>query len=73
MAHFVKANLRQNGVTRASQKIAYNLVKELMLDINKHVNGGIRKIYHEKGLSIDTVTYDLYTNAEIIRVYDMLT
>jgi len=27
MAHFVKANLRQNGVTRASQKIAYNLVR----------------------------------------------
>lgn len=73
MAYFVKANLRQNGVTRASQKIAYNLVKELLLDINKYVNGGVKKTYHEKGLNIDNVTYDLLTNAEIIRLYDMLT
>lgn len=73
MAHFVKANLRQNGVTRASQKIAYNLVKELIQDINKYVNGGIKKVYNEKGIAIDTIAYDLLTNAEIIRLYDMLT
>lgn len=73
MAHFVKANLRQNGVTRASQKIAYNMVKELMLDINKYINGGIKKVYHEKGINIDSQGYDLLTNAEIIRLYDMLT
>lgn len=73
MAHFVKANLRQNGVTRASQKIAYNLVKELIQDISKHVNGGIKEIYSEKGINIDTSAYDLLTNAEIIRLYDMLT
>ena len=48
MAHFVKANLRQNGVTRASQKIAFNLVKELFQDINKYVNGAIKNIYSEK-------------------------
>lgn len=73
MAHFVKANLRQSGITRASQKIAYNLVKELLLDINKYVNCGVKKVYSEKGYQIDTVPYDLLTNAEIIRLYDMLT
>lgn len=73
MAHFVKANLRQNGVTHASQKIAYNLVKELIQDISKHINGGIKKVYHESGETIDTESYDLITNAEIIRLYDMLT
>ena len=73
MAHFVKANLRQNGVTRASQKIAFNLVKELFQDINKYVNGAIKNIYSEKGVLIDSKGYDLYTNAEIIRLYDMLT
>lgn len=73
MAYFVKANLRQNGVTRASQKIAYNMVKELMQDIGKYVNGGIKEIYHERGISIDSTSYDLLTNAEMIRLYDMLT
>lgn len=73
MAHFVKANLRQNGVTRASQKIAYNLVRELLQDVGKYVNGGIKKIYHEKGIMIDSVAYDLLTNAEIVRLYHMLT
>lgn len=73
MAHFVKANLRQSGITRASQKIAYNLVKELLSDLNKYVNCGIKKVYSEKGYQIDTMPYDLLTNAEIIRLYDMLT
>lgn len=73
MAHFVKANLRQNGVTRASQKIAYNLVKELLQDVGKYVNGGIKKVYNEKGINVDSVAYDLLTNAEMIRLYNMLT
>ncbi|MEG0873004.1 MAG: glycogen debranching enzyme N-terminal domain-containing protein [Clostridia bacterium] len=73
MSHFVKANLRQNGVTRASQKIAYNLVKELVQDIGKYVNGGVKKVYNEKGIAIDSIGYDLLTNAEVIRLYDMLT
>ncbi|MEG2348363.1 MAG: glycogen debranching enzyme N-terminal domain-containing protein [Clostridia bacterium] len=72
MAYFVKANLRQNGVTRASQKIAFNLVKDLLQDISKHVNGGIKKIYNDKGVAIDSNSYDLLTNAEVIRLYDML-
>lgn len=72
MAHFVKANLRQNGVTRASRKIAFNLVKDLFLDINKYLNCGVKKVYSEKGYQIDTLPYDLLTNAEIIRLYDML-
>lgn len=73
MAHFVNANLRQNGVTRASQKIAYNLAKELILDINKYVNYGVKRVYSEKGLIVDSISYDLLTNAEMIRLYDMLT
>ena len=73
MAHFVKANLRQNGVTRASQKIAYNLVKELIQDISKFINGGVKMIYQENGILIDESGYDLLTNAEVIRLYDMLT
>lgn len=73
MAHFVKANLRQNGLTRASQKIAYNLVKELIQDISKFVNCGVKRVYQENGINIDTESYDLLTNAEIIRLYDMLT
>lgn len=73
MAHFVKANLRQNGITRASQKIAFNLVKELIQDISKYVSGGVKKIYHENGADIMEESYDLLTNAEAIRLYDMLT
>ena len=73
MAHFVKANLSQNGVTRASQKIAYNLVKELLQDVGKYVNGGIKKVYNEKGINVDSIAYDLLTNAEMIRLYNMLT
>ena len=72
MTHFVKANLRQNGITTASQKIAYNMVKELLQDINKNVNGGVKKVYHEKGLNINNMGYDLLTNAELIRLYNML-
>ena len=73
LAHFIKANLRQNGVTNASKKIAYNLVKELIVDINKNVSGGVPKVYNERGIKIDNISYDLLTNAEVIRLYDMLT
>ncbi len=73
MAHFVKANLRQNGVTYASQKIAYNLVKELLIDISKHTLNSIKYVYHEKGMNIDKNGLDLLTTAEIIRLYNMFT
>ena len=71
MAHFIKANLRLTGITRASQKIAYNLVKELLQDVGKYVNGGTKKIYSEKGVSIDGMSYDILTNAEMVRLYHM--
>ena len=71
MSHFIKANLRLTGVTRAAQKISYNLVKELLQDVGKHVNGAIRKIYNEKGIAIDDMAYDTLTNAEMIRLYNM--
>lgn len=71
MAHFIKANLRLTGITRASQKISYNLVKELLQDVGKHVNGGIKKIYNEKGIAIDSMSYDVLTNAEMVRLYHM--
>ncbi|MEG1705497.1 MAG: amylo-alpha-1,6-glucosidase, partial [Clostridia bacterium] len=73
MAHFVKANLRQNGVTYASQKISYNLVKELLLEIGKHSINTVKSVYHEKGINVDSNSIDLLTTAEMIRLYDMLT
>ncbi len=72
MAHFLKANFRQNGVTRASQKLAYNLVKELLQDVSKYENGGVKKIYNDNGINVDSIGYDVLTNAEMIRVYNML-
>ena len=71
MAHFIKANLRLTGITRASQKIAYNLVKELLQDVGKYVNGGTKKVYSEKGVAIDGMSYDILTNAEMVRLYHM--
>ena len=72
MAHFLKANFRQNGVTRASQKLAYNLVKELLQDVSRYENGGVKKIYNDRGVNVDCIGYDVLTNAEMIRVYNML-
>ena len=71
MAHFIKANLRLTGITRASQKISYNLVKELLQDVGKYVNGGTKKVYSEKGVAIDGMSYDILTNAEMVRLYHM--
>lgn len=71
MAHFIKANLRLTGVTRASQKIAFNLVKEILQDVGKYVNGGTKKIYNERGIAIDSYSYDVLTNSEMIRLYHM--
>lgn len=72
MAHFLKANFRQNGVTRASQKLAYNLVKELLQDVSKYENCGIKKIYNDKNKDFISPTYDILTNAEMVRMYKML-
>ena len=72
MAHFLKANFRQNGVTRASQKLAYNLVKELLQDVSKYENCGIKKIYNDKNKDFVSPTYDILTNAEMVRMYKML-
>ena len=71
MAHFIKANLRLTGITRASQKISFNLVKELLQDVGKYVNGGTKKIYSERGIAVDSLGYDLLTNAEMVRLYHM--
>ncbi len=71
MAHFIKANLRLAGITRASQKLSYSLVKELLQKVGKHINGGISSMYDEKGNDIDSMSYDTLTNAEMIRLYNM--
>ena len=73
MASFVNANLRQNGVTRATQKIAYNLVKELLFEINKKTVGSVKYKYDEKTKEAYGATIDSLTNAEVIRLYNMLT
>lgn len=72
MAAFVNANLRQNGVTRATQKIAYNLVKELLQEINKETIGSIKYKYHEKTKKGYGMPINSLTNSEIIRLYNML-
>ena len=71
MAHFIKANLRLPAITRASQQISFNLVKELLQDVGKYVNGGTKKVYNEHGVAIDAMGYDLLTNAEMVRLYHM--
>lgn len=72
MATFVNANLRQNGVTRATQKIAYNLIKELLQEINKETIGSIKYKYDEKTKKAYGMPINALTNSEIIRLYNML-
>ena len=39
--------------------------------MGKYVNGGTKKVYSEKGVSIDGMSYDILTNAEMVRLYHM--
>ena len=73
MVHFLKANLRQMGVTRASQKLAYNLVKETLGEIGKNTVGTVRYRYSEKTKKAYGYEVSALTNAELIRAFDMLT
>jgi len=73
MVHFLKANLRQMGVTRASQKLAYNLVKEVLGEIGKNTVGTVRYRYSEKLKKAYGYEVSAITNAELIRAFDMLT
>lgn len=73
MVHFIKANLRQMGVTRATQKLAYNLVKDLLLELNKEIIGTVNYKYFEKQKRPIGNVFSALTNAELIRLYDMLT
>lgn len=73
MVHFLKANLRQMGVTRASQKLAYNLVKETLGEIGKNTVGTVRYRYNEKTKKAYGYEVSAITNAELIRAFDMLT
>ena len=73
MVHFLKANLRQMGVTRASQKLAYNLVKEVLGEIGKNTVGTVKYRYNEKLKKAFGYEVSGVTNAELIRAFDMLT
>lgn len=73
MVHFIKANLRQMGVTRATQKLAFNLVKDLLAEINKDTVGSVKYRYLEKNRKAYGQALSAITNAELIRMYDMLT
>ena len=73
LAHFLKANLRQMGVTRASQKLAYNLIKDVFAEIGKKTVGTVKYKYNEKTRKPIGNTISAMTNAEIIRAFDMLT
>lgn len=71
MTYFVKANLRQTGITRASQKLAYNLVKELLGEMNKYTIGSVKEKYLEQNKRAYGPAIDSLTNAEMIRLYKM--
>ena len=73
LVHFLKANLRQMGVTRASQKLAYNLVKDAFGEIGKNTVGTVKYKYNEKTKKAIGNTVSAMTNAELIRAFDMLT
>ena len=73
MVHFLKANLRQMGVTRASQKLAYNLVKEMFAEIGKSTVGTVAYKYNERTKKTYGPAISAITNAEVIRAFDMLT
>ena len=73
MVHFLKANLRQMGVTRASQKLAYNLIKETLGEIGKNTVSTVRYKYSEKTKKAYGHEISAVTNAELIRAFDMLT
>ncbi|MDD4375892.1 MAG: glycogen debranching enzyme N-terminal domain-containing protein [Clostridia bacterium] len=70
---FISSNLRQNGVTRATQKITYNLVKELLAEISKQAIGTVKYKYSEKTKNAYGLPINTLTNAELIRLYNMLT
>ena len=61
------------GVTRASQKLAYNLVKEVLGEIGKNTVGTVRYRYSEKTKRPYGYETSAITNAELIRAFDMLT
>ena len=71
MASFIYANLSQNGNSYASKKIAYNLIKDLLLDLDKYVKDNVKYVYSEKGIDIDFKALDYYTTCEMIRLYSM--
>lgn len=73
LVHFLKANLRQMGVTRASQKLAYNLIKDVFAEIGKTTVGTVKYKYSEKTKKPIGNTISAITNAELIRAFDMLT
>lgn len=73
MAHFLKANLRQMGVTYASQKLAYNLIKDVLAEIGKNTVNTVKYRYNEKTKKAQGDTISAITNAELIRAFDMLT
>jgi len=73
LVHFLKANLRQMGVTRASQKLAYNLIKDVFAEIGKNTVGTVKYKYNEKTKHPIGNTISAITNAELIRAFDMLT
>lgn len=73
MVHFLKANLRQMGVTYASQKLAYNLIKDVLAEIGKNTVNTVKHRYNEKTKKAQGDTISAITNAELIRAFDMLT
>ncbi|MEG2711416.1 MAG: glycogen debranching enzyme N-terminal domain-containing protein [Clostridia bacterium] len=72
MGHFIKANLRQNGITRATQKITYNLVKELAHQVSSCCIGALPHKYSEDEVQDYGCLMHGESIAEMIRIFDML-
>lgn len=72
MGHFIKANLRQNGITRASQKITYNMVKELIAQVNRSCIAALPHKFDEETVQDFGCVMHGESIAEMLRIFDML-
>ena len=72
MGHFIKANLRQNGVTRASQKISANMVKELAVQVNRSCIAALPHKFDEETLQDYGCVMHGESIAEMLRIFDMI-
>jgi len=72
--YFVSFYLKENGVNKTTLKVAYNFVKIIFKEIDEKINGGVPTYYIEENnifFENENKEYDNYTNAQIIRLYNL--